>query len=1736
MQHWLRKGIVATVGTVAAVATLATGGVVTASAAELTNPNSAIGYPSFQGAEDPIPPTGVTYNPSTSYLASVFAKDRKNGAGTDTHHDFWVDAMLKREGNAPSGTAKNDAGVYKYEGADNNTYMFSRGRAAFMKSHDPNVLGFGGDVAYWESINGKKGYSIALSEGGKALTLKEDGSKRKQTPSYWESVFSTSDSDISLTEVKYITNNNVLVTEIQLKGAAAKEVTLTADSPYVTSAEGDELTGTVKTLNNLSTLYPRFSGNGFKPDGGKLVSTIKVAAGSTVSTKLQLGLIATELPGSTKEYNALRDGDHKDPAAAYKAHVTEYNKWWADNIPFIETPEHNIDKTVFYRWWLSRFNFLDADMPGNTFQFPTAVEGALGYNNAIVLTTCMFINDLKYLRDPSYSYGPWVAAGETSKSKQYVDNPGDPANWSNSYTQYITDAAWESYKVHGGPTDIADAIGHYGSNDVNALIGSKNSSFNRNGNKLIDWDWASMTGNDADAVSFDEHPGEAMDRAESAWVWANARSAAEAFEAAGDSDGAKQMKDTADEIRKELLSELWNPDTKLIQHKWIGKNDGDFAKWKEANNFYPYAAEMMPTDGQYDEGLRLFADSDQYPIFPFFTANQADKKEMMKETGNAGSNNFAVINSTPLFRIYAAGLRKYNSSDKGYITADSFKKLLYWNAFAHYQGGDNRYPDQNEFWNTATDANGGEINYRSWIHHTQLGTTNWTMIEDVAGLRPRSDNKIELDPISIPDWNHFTVNNLSYHGKDMSIVWNHDGYYDDGGAPRGFSLYLSGKRVYTSDKLTHITYDPATGKASVSGDNGDTSAKIAGAEAVSVPQANAITYGPDSRVTDIFAKAGRNVDSSVKNSRTNIAAGEQVEATYFAKGRDAANAVNGNTINEPFWGTEGSPNAKDSLSVTFKQAQSVDDIRLYFYQTSSSATVKGYAEPSVYTLEYQDEQGKWNNIPDQARTPEFPQANYNRIQFPTVKAKAIRATFTHADGAKTGVKEIEAFNTGIKAPAATNQVPKVEAYVASSNSSGAQLAGTVKDDGLPNGELTTKWEMVSGPKDGKAHFADASAASTTVSFNVEGDYVLQLSASDGDKESATKLTVHGIPSDGTVNVAPQATPSASYINGYLPKDNVKVINDGKISYDGGSPNASWNNWGDPHTVKQPWIEYDWGGVVPLRKASLHLWSDNGGVPMAKAWKLQYWDDSAASWKYVQLKDGSAYTTKAGGENTVQFNDVVKTSKLRAVFPDNSVVGVSELEAYAEDPVSVDSVDVPTTVGVLPKLPSTVNAAYSDGHRADLAVKWDSVSESQVAQEGEISVRGTVVGSSKTLSAKVWVRSDMTSNFVNKTAESEQTVVRGAKLINLPSTVTGIYNNGVYKSGISVEWDDVDVQAIDLDKVGDYTVNGIASGEKVNQGTTAKLIVHVIKGNGGDDATPTVDKSALEKAVNSAKQLTDSDYTPASWTALSESVKAAEEVLKDDSATQQQVDDAAEDVTTKMDSLVRRADKTSLNQLIDAAKALKEVDYTPATWSAVQDALAAAEAVAHDGNATEDSVKDSASALDAALKQLVKNPIAPESIVIVAEGIQNGKLEIKQGTSSQLNAKILPEGATGVDVAWSSSDPNVLSVDSKGRITANSVGTATVTAAILDEDSTRGKGTELSASLEVKVVKADAAVPGDNPGTDGEHKKDADSSVKPEGGVNQALARTGSAVAIIAVAASVLLFAGVSLLQSKKKRQ
>ena len=69
----------------------------------------------------------------------------------------------------------------------------------------------------------------------------------------------------------------------------------------------------------------------------------------------------------------------------------------------------------------------------------------------------------------------------------------------------------------------------------------------------------------------------------------------------------------------------------------------------------------------------------------------------------------------------------------------------------------------------------------------------------------------------------------------------------------------------------------------------------------------------------------------------------------------------------------------------------------------------------------------------------------------------------------------------------------------------SSLDGSVSDDGLPSGTLTSTWSKVSGP--GTVTFGNANAVDTNASFSATGSYVLRLSASDGQLSSSEEATV-----------------------------------------------------------------------------------------------------------------------------------------------------------------------------------------------------------------------------------------------------------------------------------------------------------------------------------------------------------------------------------------------------------------------------------------------------------------------------------------------------------------------------------------------------------------------------------------------------------------------------------------------------
>ena len=143
-----------------------------------------------------------------------------------------------------------------------------------------------------------------------------------------------------------------------------------------------------------------------------------------------------------------------------------------------------------------------------------------------------------------------------------------------------------------------------------------------------------------------------------------------------------------------------------------------------------------------------------------------------------------------------------------------------------------------------------------------------------------------------------------------------------------------------------------------------------------------------------------------------------------------------------------------------------------------------------------------------------------------------------------------------------------------------------------------------------------------------------------------------------------------------------------------------------------------------------------------------------------------------------------------------------------------------------------------------------------------------------------------------------------------------------------------------------------------------------------DEEETVDTTALEAAIKSAENLTESDYTAASWSDLCVELKEAKDELAA-SHTQSTVDEATEHLNAAIKALVKaetkeetKTDVTKLNAVIEKAEALKQRDYTAESWKNLQTALDAAKKLT-DATAEQTVVDQAASDLETAILALVK---------------------------------------------------------------------------------------------------------------------------------------------------------------------
>ena len=1428
----------------AVVLSLLPAGVLKASAAEAPAALD-IGYPTFKNTElldevYDLSKLGVSYSEKDIMMA-IYKQDLANGGDS-----FYMDRILAREGvcNGNAGSNGN---------ADGNTFL-TRGRALYMYTSSPSVIGFGGNTAYHQPLGRGDLVRVLFSNADGSLTTKEDTSKRVNAPSNWSSTYSVG-SNLTLDVVKFIHQENVAVTTMTLTNKSAEDqaITVAADSIFATEpgkvtvngAEQTELTGTCSSPAGLTTIYARMTGDGFEAASSDdycwLSRDVTVPAGGSVELKVVIAFTTEEIPESTEQYLRFAGLGNLEAVRAQKA---EYNLYWAENLPYIDVPKKAVQKAIDYRWWLERFNSLDANIPGYDYQYPVTIEGVLGYNNAIILTQPMHLQDTKWLRSPYLAYGQLLSAGNSSQSSAFLDNPGNRNNWNNHYGQYLAEAGYEAFNVIGGGAELAENLAYYFGHDATGQLDHYGNHIE--GRDLIAYRNNYMTGNDADTISM-HAPGTGTWKAhgENAYVWAAADAAAKLYEQLGNTEQAKYYRDLADKIKADVLELMWCEECKKFETYAVrptgtqhNANQPNLVKYTESNNYNYFAVGLVPDDAasvtKYKEALKAFSNGKEFPIFPFYTANQVHNQEV------SGSNNFSNINFTVQLRLYESALRTYDK-EQTYITDDMLAMMAEWMAWNVYpDAGDVRYPNNNEFHNI--DGRTYENYYRSWIYHNILGNYTYLFIEDMAGIQPRADEKIELSPIDF-SYDHFMVNNVRYHGHDLTVVWDKpdDGktWYNE--CPEGYSLYIDGTLAFTLKDLAHVVYDSATKEISFP----DGAVEIVtnnGGAAIPTAMNTAIT---EEKVLNMLEKSG-------VHGMTNLAEGAEVTATFTpdkaraaswaekhrADGSDTTSkavnetvpdpqaVVDGTTVDMPFWGNYGSVNERDSLTLKLSSKQTVDMATLYFYNDRQT---NGYSEPSKFAVEYWDGEA-WQAVRQQTRTPSAPRANYNAVYFAPVETDQFRFTFTNKDKGFTAVTEIQLFNEGgDRDHPAQNTAPSVK--LAEDTSMTGNLYTTLKatctDDGMPyDKDMSYAWELVSAPEGAEVILSSANKPTTTISGSVEGEYTVRFTVSDGELSATAELTVtlkQGAAGGLGEDVAPDA---ASVESDYTSSwENLNGIN--KPGFEPTSSNVGagkgWGNW--PQSAgSEHYVGYTWDEAVTVGGADIYWYDDGGGTQVPSKLRMQYLDASG-TWQDVNITTPFESSIAKNKYNRIEF-DRVTTTRLRLYVTVRSGAqanGIYRFKVYSSvDVASLNEVFLATKPGVMPTLPSNVTAVTSDGALISVPVTWETLTADMIATDGEVKLRGVNNSTGKMTTCTIYVRSDMDKATITSVEPVEVTTTQGI-VPTLPKTVKVGYNNGAFDNQtVKVTWPAI--TAAELANVGDVNFEGEVEGTA----TKAMLTIHVLK--------------------------------------------------------------------------------------------------------------------------------------------------------------------------------------------------------------------------------------------------------------------------------------------------------------------
>jgi hypothetical protein len=634
--------------------------------------------------------------------------------------------------------------------------------------------------------------------------------------------------------------------------------------------------------------------------------------------------------------------------------------WYKQTIPFFECPDPDIDTTYYYRWELVT-KHLTYGSPSTGYVFTEFIDRPSwsGRYGAISCPAGHQLYEVRWLRDRRYAQ---------DYARYWFATPGAQPR---RYSCWLADAVWAVQQVHpddGFTTGLLPGL------QDNFAAWEKERFVPDVG---LFW----QTGHD-DGMEININSRQTKDTVRGApgyrptlnsYLWADARAIAEIATLAKNDDVARRYSGKADALKANLQEKLWDPKREFFLHlaKQDEEKDGNTVKaltltyqsgkyagsghGRELIGYVPWQFNLP--DPGYEPAWKFLMDRDYFfadhgPT----TVERHDPLFLLSKTCCVWSGQSWPYATSQTLKAMANLLQNYRQN---VVSRADYVKLLQVYARTHRKAGkpyiaEAAHPDTGSW--EGHDSPGHSEHY---FHSGYVDL----VITGLVGLRPRSDDVIEVQPLAPEDWDYFALDDVPYHGRLVSIVWDRLGKRYEFG--KGLHILIDGRKVASAARLERLVADLPPRRAEAG----------KGKIAVNYAASNDGGYFP------------------------------RATASYTTPGTSVARVIDGNYwyhLSPPNrWTCEGSPHESDWCAVDFGTRRRIDTIKLYLLEGDK------VVPPFGMELESWDGKG-WVAIPEQKRTPPEPAGRRaNVIRFPELETSRVRAVFRHRGTGRTGLTEFE---------------------------------------------------------------------------------------------------------------------------------------------------------------------------------------------------------------------------------------------------------------------------------------------------------------------------------------------------------------------------------------------------------------------------------------------------------------------------------------------------------------------------------------------------------------------------------------------------------------------------------------------------------------------------------------------------------------------------------------------------------